>query len=78
MERSDKILFSRDEAAGMLSISVRSVDYLLARGELRAVRKGRRLLIPRTELERWAKKDNPQPIRRTIAPTAHSEQLRLT
>ena len=50
-----KILLTRHEAAGALSISVRTLDTLLARRELATRRVGRRRLIPRTELERFAR-----------------------
>ena len=50
-----KILLTRYEAAGALSISVRTLDTLLARRELATRRVGRRRLIPRTELERFAR-----------------------
>jgi len=46
-----KVLFRPDEVAHILDISRRSVYRLIARGELMAVRPGKRLLrIPRDEL----------------------------
>ena len=50
-----KILLTRHEAAAVLSISVRTLDTLLSRRELATRRVGRRRLIPRAELERFAK-----------------------
>jgi excisionase family DNA binding protein len=47
-------ILSRQEVAGALRLSLRSVDYLIARGELRVRRVGRRVLIPRAEVERFA------------------------
>ena len=57
----DKILFSKKEAAGLLSISPRSVDNLIARKELETRRIGRRRLIPRASLEKLARRDTPSP-----------------
>ena len=49
-----KILLSRVESAKALSISVSSLDRLISSGELRARKLGDRVLIERTELERFA------------------------
>lgn len=57
----DKILFSKKEAAAMLSISLRSVDYLIARKELEVRRIGKRRLVPRSSLEKLARRDVPSP-----------------
>ena len=53
-----KILVTRQEAAVLLSVSLRTLDTLLARSELVTRRVGRRRLIPRTELERFAKRNH--------------------
>ena len=53
-----KILLTRHEAADALSISIRTLDTLLARRELQTRRVGRRRLIPRAELERFAKSNH--------------------
>lgn len=60
MDPAPKILFSRAEAAGMLSISVSSLDVLIATGRLRAARKGRRVLIHLAEIERLAAREIPK------------------
>jgi excisionase family DNA binding protein len=57
----DKILFSKKEAAAMLSISPRSIDNLIARKELETRRIGRRRLVPRVSLEKLARRDTPSP-----------------
>jgi len=57
----EKILFSKKEAATLLSISQRSVDNLIARKELDTRRIGRRRLIPRASLEKLARRDTPSP-----------------
>lgn len=54
----EQILFERAEAAKILNISVRLVDYYVASGELAPRRLGRRVLIARSELERFAKRDH--------------------
>ena len=57
-----KLLVGREEAAVRLSLSVRSVDYLLADRQLKFRRIGGRVLIPISELERFARMDHPQRI----------------
>lgn len=46
-------LLSRYEAAQLLGITDRHVDRLIRREGLPCIRLGRRVLIPRDELERW-------------------------
>ena len=58
-EMTDPILISKREAAKTLSISIRSLDYLLASKEICARRIGRRVLIPRRALEEFARRDHP-------------------
>jgi excisionase family DNA binding protein len=59
MEPSAKLLYSRVEAAAALSLSVSSLDVMIGRGMIRARRQGRRVLIPRTEIERVSHRDIP-------------------
>lgn len=54
----EKLLYDRRSAAAALSISIRSLDYLLARGEFRTRRIGKKVLIPRAELTRFAAADH--------------------
>jgi excisionase family DNA binding protein len=54
-----KLLVGRGEAAEILSISVRSVDYLLANRQLTFRRIGSRILIPVTDLQKFARMDHP-------------------
>jgi excisionase family DNA binding protein len=49
-----RLLYDRKEAARQLSISVRSLDYLIAGKKLRIVRLGKKVLIPHAELVRFA------------------------
>lgn len=55
-----KVWLSKRDAAGMLSISVSTLDVLIARGELKTRRMGKRMLIPREELDKVAKRDFPE------------------
>ncbi len=50
----EKFLFSKKEAAYSLAISLRSLEYRIANGELNTRRIGSRVLIPREELRRFA------------------------
>jgi excisionase family DNA binding protein len=56
----DRILVGRREAARMLSISQRSLDYLVAKRELNVRRIGARVLISMNELKRYARADHPR------------------
>ena len=49
----DRLLLPRSEAASILSISLRTLDYLIADGKLPARRLGSRVLISRRDLERF-------------------------
>lgn len=57
-----KLLVSRDEAAQMLSISQRGLDYLIANRRLPTRRIGGRVLIPVAELRKYARGDHPEHI----------------
>jgi excisionase family DNA binding protein len=52
-------LHSVDETAHALHISGRHLRDLISRGQVRAVRLGRRVLVPREELERVAREGAP-------------------
>jgi excisionase family DNA binding protein len=58
MTMTGKILYSRQEAAELLSLSLRSVVMLIDRGELPVRRIGRRVLVPRASLEAFARRDH--------------------
>jgi len=53
------LLYTKRDAATLLSLSLRTVDNLIARKELRTVRIGRRVLIPVAELNQFIKRDHP-------------------
>jgi excisionase family DNA binding protein len=59
-----RLLYDRKEAARQLSISVRSLDYLIAAKELDTRRIGKKILIPHAELVRFAKGNHPEPMKR--------------
>lgn len=49
-----KVFLSRREAAEAYSISVWTVDELIAAGEVKAKKKGRRVLVNATSMKTWA------------------------
>jgi excisionase family DNA binding protein len=57
-----KLLVSRDEAAQLLSISQRGLDYLIANRRLPTRRIGGRVLIPVADLRKYARDDHPERI----------------
>lgn len=58
-----RILYDRKSAAVQLSISVRSLDYLIAQGKFNTRRIGKKILIPHADLVRFAKADHFGPVR---------------
>jgi excisionase family DNA binding protein len=56
----DKFLVSQDEAAQLLSISRRSVEYLVATKKLSTRRIGARALIPIEDVRKFARSDHPE------------------
>jgi hypothetical protein len=59
----EKLLYSRRDAAEALSLSIRSVDYLITTGRLSTRRVGGKLLIPAGTLRRFAREDRPDHLR---------------
>lgn len=55
-EGMEQLLVGRREAAEALGICLRTLDYMIARGQLAARKIGRRVLIPPSELEKFAKR----------------------
>jgi len=62
-----KLLYDRKTAAWSISVSTRSVDYLIANGELETRRIGRKILITAASLKRYAAANHFGP----IAPSEH-------
>ncbi len=54
----EKLLFDRKSAAYCLSISVRALDYALARGEFEVRKHGRKVLITAASLRKYAAKNH--------------------
>jgi excisionase family DNA binding protein len=68
MDRNvEKLLYSRRDAAEALSLSIRSIDYLIASSRLPARRIGSKILIPASAIQRFAIKDHPASVRSTSA-----------
>ncbi len=53
-----KLLYSRKDAAYALSISVRSLDYLIANKQLNTRKLGKKVMISHSELSRFARADH--------------------
>jgi len=60
----ERLLYDRETAAQALSISIRTVDYALARGEFETRMVGRRRLITARSLKRWASCNHYGPVKR--------------
>ena len=67
MDRSvEKLLYSRRDTAQALSLSIRSIDYLITSGRLPTRRVGGKILIPASAVRRFAKEDHPDSVRSSI------------
>jgi hypothetical protein len=53
-QTTTRLLYDRRTAATQLSISVRSLDYMITNGTIKVRRIGSRVLVPHTELVRAA------------------------
>jgi excisionase family DNA binding protein len=58
---NDQILVSKRLAAALLSVSLRTIDNLIAAKRLTSRKIGRRTLIPRSAVEQLARRDVPSP-----------------
>ena len=58
---ADAILVDKKSAAALLSISLRTLEYLIAGKQISVRKIGRRCLVPRRELERFARRDHASP-----------------
>jgi excisionase family DNA binding protein len=54
----EKILYSKKDAAYCLSISLRSLSYLIERGELPIRKIGGRVLLEKRELDKFSRRDH--------------------
>jgi excisionase family DNA binding protein len=57
-----RLLYDRKEAARQLSVSMRSLDYLIANKQLSFRRIGKKVLVPHAELVRFARGDHFGPV----------------
>lgn len=55
---SNKVLLSLKEVSVLAGLSLRTTTKLIASGEIKSIRVGRRRLVPRDELERFARRDH--------------------
>jgi hypothetical protein len=62
LQSSARLLYDRKSAALQLSISVRSLDYLISDNRLRVKRVGGRVLVSADELRRFAQSNQPEPV----------------
>ena len=69
MATIEKLLYDRKSAAVALSVSVRTVDYAIARGELDTRRIGKRVLITAASLKKFAASNH-------YGPVSESEEMR--
>ena len=60
----EKLLYSQQDAAYALSFSLRKIAYMIANKQLQTRRKGRRVLIPASEVRRVASMDDFEPCRK--------------
>lgn len=63
---SDKVLLSKRETAQVLSLSLRTIDGLIAKGDIAAIRIGKRVLVPRPEIDRFVSSATPRPDSRSV------------
>ena len=71
MDRNvEKLLYSRRDAAEALSLSVRSIDYLITTNRLPTRRVGSKILIPAIAIRRFAREDHPDSLRPVGAPAS--------
>jgi excisionase family DNA binding protein len=54
----NKVLFSRKEFSFLTGLSLRTTALLLASGQVRSIRIGRRRLIPKVELSRFSRRNH--------------------
>ena len=57
-EQLEPLLYTKKQAAHLLSVSLRTIDNLIARRELPIRRLGKRVLIPRRGLEQFLRSDH--------------------
>ena len=77
MDRSvEKLLYSRRDTAEALSLSIRSIDYLITTGRLTARRVGGKILIPASAVRCFAREDHPDSVRSGM-PVLSQDQMKV-
>jgi hypothetical protein len=66
---TSRLLYDRREGARQLSVSIRSLDYFIARKLIGTRRIGKKVLIPHAELVRFAAANHYEPV--TPAPDSN-------
>jgi hypothetical protein len=62
-----RLLYDRKEAARQLSISVRSLDYLIAGKQLDTRRIGKKVLVPHASLVRYASANHYEAVKEVMS-----------
>jgi hypothetical protein len=62
-QKIEKLLYSRQNAAEALSLSIRSIDYLISTQRLPMRRVGGKVMIPASAVQRFAREDHPERVR---------------
>ena len=74
----EKLLYSKRDAAEALSLSVRSIDYLITTRRLPMRRVGGKVMIPATALRRFAREYHPERVRGNgRATSVYSEKRKI-
>ncbi|MGD0905009.1 MAG: hypothetical protein ABR924_19075 [Terracidiphilus sp.] len=61
-----RLLYDRKSAAQQLSISVRSLDYLIQQQRIATRRIGKKVMVQHTELARFSRGNHTQPVRGNV------------
>jgi len=64
---NEPILYSRRMATEALLMSMRTLDQFIKVGEIKPIRVGRKVLIPRSEVLRFARSHHQSPFRKTAS-----------
>jgi hypothetical protein len=70
----ERLLYDRKTAALLLSVSVRTIDYALARGEFECRKIGRRKVITVKSLKSWAGKNHYGSVKGPLRDTEDLDQ----
>lgn len=71
-----RLLYDKKGAAFQLSLSVRTIEYLLAQGVLQFRRVGTKVLIPHSELVKFAKADHFGPVESQVVGNRGGDKAR--